>query len=54
MLYQLHPLDEQFAQDMLRVKNFVPVISVEGFESATDSRRGDGTYQKVVRAMNLA
>ena len=46
-------IDEQFAQDMLRVKNFVPVISVEGFEDATDSRRGDGTYQKVVKSMNL-
>lgn len=46
-------IDEQFCQDMLRVKNFVPVISVEGFEEATDSRRGNGTYQKVVHSMNL-
>ena len=46
-------IDEQFFQDMLRVKNFVPVISVEGFEEATDSRRGNGTYQKVVHSMNL-
>ena len=35
------------------MKNFVPVISVEGFEEATDSRRGNGTYQKVVHSMNL-
>ena len=46
-------IDERFADDMLRVKNFVPVISVEGFEEATDSRRGNGTYQKVVHSMNL-
>lgn len=46
-------IDEAFADDMLRVKNFIPAISVEGFESATDGRRGDGTYQKVVRAMKL-
>ena len=46
-------IDEQFAADMMRVKNFVPVISVEGYEEAMDSRRGDGTYQKAVRAMNL-
>lgn len=46
-------IDEVFADDMLRVKNFIPAISVEGFESATDGRRGDGTYQKVVRAMKL-
>lgn len=46
-------IDEEFAQAMLRVKNFVPVISVEGFEEATDSRRGNGTYGKVVKAMEL-
>lgn len=38
---------------MLRVKNFVPAISIEGFEKATDSRRGDGTYQKIIRAMEI-
>ena len=32
-------IDEAFAQQMLRVKNFIPAISVEGFEQATDSRR---------------
>ena len=46
-------IDEEFAQNMLKVKNFVPVISVEGFEEATDSRRGNGTYQRAVNAMNL-
>ena len=25
---------------MLRVKNFIPAISLEGFEAATDGRRG--------------
>ncbi len=44
-------IDEAFADEMLRVKNFIPAISVEGFEAATDGRRGDGTYQKVIRAM---
>ena len=46
-------IDEVFADEMLRVKNFVPAISIEGFEEATDSRRGDGTYQKIIRAMNI-
>lgn len=46
-------IDEVFADEMLRVKNFVPAISVEGFEEATDSRRGAGTYQAVVRAMEI-
>ena len=46
-------IDEEFADELLRVKNFVPAISVEGFEEATDSRRGQGTYAQVVRAMEL-
>lgn len=46
-------IDEDFCREMLRVKNFVPAISLEGFEEANDSRRGQGTYQKVERAMKL-
>lgn len=46
-------IDEAFANEMLRVKNFIPSISVEGFEEATDARRGNGTFQKVTRAMAL-
>ena len=46
-------IDEDFANEMLRVGNFIPAISIEGFEEATDGRRGSGTYQHVVRAMQL-
>ncbi len=46
-------IDEEFADEMLRVKNFVPAISVEGFEEATDFRRGDGTFKRVVKAMEI-
>lgn len=46
-------IDEKFADDMLRVKNFVPAISIEGFEEETDFRRGEGTYNAVVKAMEL-
>ena len=46
-------IDEAFAEEMLRVRNFMPAISIEGFEEATDSRRGKGTYQKIIRAMNI-
>ena len=46
-------IDEDFANDMLRVGNFVPAISLEGFETATDGRRGNGVYQKVIKAINL-
>jgi len=46
-------IDESFAEDMARVKNFMPAISIEGFEEATDSRRGAGTFKRVVRAMDI-
>ena len=46
-------IDEQFVSDMLRVKNFIPSISLEGFEAANDGRRGAGVYQKVMDAMAL-
>ena len=46
-------IDEDFCQEMLKVKNFVPAISLEGFETATDGRRGNGVYQKVIKAINL-
>ena len=46
-------IDEAFANEMLRVKNFIPAISLEGFEIATDGRRGNGVYQKVVKAMSI-
>lgn len=46
-------IDEDFADKMLRVGNLVPAISLEGFEEATDGRRGNGVYQKVIDAMEL-
>ncbi|MEA4807293.1 radical SAM protein [Acetobacterium wieringae] len=46
-------IDEPFAEELLRVKNFVPAISVEGFEEETDFRRGKGTYAAVTEAMEL-
>ena len=46
-------IDEEFCQEMLRVKNFVPAISLEGFEEANDSRRGEGCYENVMHAMAL-
>lgn len=46
-------IDEDFANEMLRAGNLVPAISLEGFEEATDDRRGNGVYQKVIHAMEL-
>ena len=46
-------IDEAFADEMLRVGNFVPAISIEGDEAATDARRGAGVYAKVIKAMDI-
>lgn len=46
-------IDEDFCKEMVRVKNFVPAISVEGIGEATDARRGDGTFAKIDKAMAL-
>lgn len=46
-------IDNGFADELLRVKNIIPVLSVEGFEESTDARRGSGTFAKVVQAMDI-
>ena len=46
-------IDEQYCEDLLRIKNLLPIISLEGFEEANDSRRGKGTFEKVMHAMDL-
>jgi len=46
-------IDETFTDDLLRVGNFVPAISLEGFEEATDFRRGEGVFKKATAAMEL-
>ena len=39
-------IDEAFADELLRVKNFIPAISLEGFEADTDGRRGKGVWKQ--------
>lgn len=46
-------IDEDFCKEMIRVKNFIPAISLEGFENANDGRRGKGVFSKVQNAMCL-
>lgn len=46
-------VDEAFAKELLRVANFVLAISIEGYEKDTDMRRGNGTYSKAIRAMDI-
>ena len=46
-------IDDDFAKEILRLKNFIPMISVEGFEADTDFRRGKGTFAKVKQAAEI-
>ena len=46
-------VDQQFCDDMRRCKNIILSISIEGFEEATDARRGKGVFKKVMDAMDL-
>ncbi len=46
-------IDEEFAEKVAEVGNLSFSISVEGTEETTDSRRGKGAYQKVMKAMDL-
>jgi len=46
-------IDEDFCRELAEVGNFVPAISLDGFEAANDARRGNGVYQKVMAAMDL-
>lgn len=46
-------IDEDFAREMLRVKNFIPAICVEGSEGSHDGRWSQGSYEKVVKAMDI-
>lgn len=46
-------VDEKFAKDLRKAGNFALAISVEGSEEETDMRRGEGTYRKVMTAMDI-
>lgn len=46
-------VDEEFVEQIAEVGNFVPAFSIEGYEDATDMRRGNGTYDKVMNAIKL-
>ncbi|CFX05511.1 Aldolase-type TIM barrel [Syntrophomonas zehnderi OL-4] len=46
-------VNDDLAAQMAAAGNFALALSVEGFESETDMRRGDGTYQRVIEAMDI-
>ncbi len=45
-------IDEFLAEELVRLGNVAPAISIEGFEKETDQRRGKGTFERVMRAMD--
>jgi len=45
-------IDDVMADRMLEVGNISPAISLEGFKDSTDARRGAGTYDKIMDAMD--
>ncbi len=46
-------IDEDFAREIKRVRNFVPAVSLEGFAQSTDARRGEGTFERVMNALRI-
>jgi MoaA/NifB/PqqE/SkfB family radical SAM enzyme len=44
-------IDDALADELARLGNVAPAISVEGFEAETDRRRGAGVYARAIRAM---
>ncbi len=46
-------LDEDKIERFWKSKNVVPVLSIEGGQEETDKRRGNGVYEKVIKAMDL-
>lgn len=45
-------VDDDFVKEMKRVGNITLAFSIEGFEEATDKRRGKGVFKKVMDAMD--
>jgi MoaA/NifB/PqqE/SkfB family radical SAM enzyme len=64
-VYEAHPdmafhvfthggfLDEKMVENLARLGNVMPAISLEGFREETDKRRGEGHFEKVVQSMDL-
>ena len=46
-------IDEGVAADIASCRNIVPVISFEGFGENTDARRGEGVYDRLLKACRL-
>jgi MoaA/NifB/PqqE/SkfB family radical SAM enzyme len=45
-------IDKENTERLVEVGNVAPILSVEGFETETDQRRGKGVWKKVMQAMD--
>ncbi|MEL7569645.1 MAG: radical SAM protein [Eubacteriaceae bacterium] len=45
-------IDSEYIHVFSKNRNLVPIVSIEGGEDATDERRGDGVYEKLLTAMD--
>jgi MoaA/NifB/PqqE/SkfB family radical SAM enzyme len=45
-------IDDFILKRLTGQKNVIPLVSLEGFEKETDSRRGEGTYKRVLKLMD--
>ena len=45
-------INEEMAKRLVSMGNVAPMISLEGFEEQTDTRRGKGAFQKAMKAMD--
>lgn len=46
-------IDAEIARDLLRVKNCIPIIWVDGLEKETDAAFGEGTFARISESMEL-
>ncbi len=46
-------IDEKIADRLADLASFSPAFSLEGWREQTDARRGNGTFDKVINAMDL-
>lgn len=46
-------IDDDFAERCVEAGNLTFAISIDGFEHSTDLRRGQGTFQKVMQAVDI-
>ena len=45
-------IDKKMAKLLAKLGNVAPMISIEGFKEATDQRRGQGIFDKIMQAMD--